>query len=190
TPHLDSGAGNRLAILAKYAAGDDHLFGARACIGDRFGVVRTDRVVPGSGVNRHRDAGQPCDHEMSALERYRVSSHGFLLTLLLLEAPCIRKAPISTGNDTRLQLTGDRLLSVAPWTNMPWKSQRQFTIWARVLRGARGQRHFVITFKGADMKLLYFNDFRLGVLKGDTVVDVTSVVQKIPHTGPGDLMNG
>jgi len=40
------------------------------------------------------------------------------------------------------------------------------------------------------MKLLYFNDFRLGVLKGDTVVDVTAVVQKIPHTGPGDLMNG
>jgi 2-keto-4-pentenoate hydratase/2-oxohepta-3-ene-1,7-dioic acid hydratase in catechol pathway len=40
------------------------------------------------------------------------------------------------------------------------------------------------------MKILYFNDFRLGVLKGDTVVDVTSVVQKIPHTGPGDLMNG
>jgi hypothetical protein len=40
------------------------------------------------------------------------------------------------------------------------------------------------------MKLVYFNDFRLGVLKGDTVVDVTSVVQKIPHTGPGDLMNG
>ena len=40
------------------------------------------------------------------------------------------------------------------------------------------------------MKILYFNDFRLGVLKGDTVVDVTSVVQNIPHTGPGDLMNG
>jgi 2-keto-4-pentenoate hydratase/2-oxohepta-3-ene-1,7-dioic acid hydratase in catechol pathway len=40
------------------------------------------------------------------------------------------------------------------------------------------------------MKLVYFNDFRLGVLKGDSVVDVTSVVQKIPHTGPGDLMNG
>ena len=40
------------------------------------------------------------------------------------------------------------------------------------------------------MKLAYFNDFRLGVLKGDTVVDVTSVVQKIPHSGPGDLMNG
>jgi 2-keto-4-pentenoate hydratase/2-oxohepta-3-ene-1,7-dioic acid hydratase in catechol pathway len=40
------------------------------------------------------------------------------------------------------------------------------------------------------MKLIYFNDFRLGVLKGDAVVDVTRVVQKIPHTGPGDLMNG
>jgi 2-keto-4-pentenoate hydratase/2-oxohepta-3-ene-1,7-dioic acid hydratase in catechol pathway len=40
------------------------------------------------------------------------------------------------------------------------------------------------------MKLLYFNDFRLGVLKGDSVVDVTAVVQNIPHTGPGDLMNG
>jgi len=40
------------------------------------------------------------------------------------------------------------------------------------------------------MKLVYFNDFRLGVLKGDGVVDVTPVVQKIPHTGPGDLMNG
>src|ERR1041384_5594058 len=40
------------------------------------------------------------------------------------------------------------------------------------------------------MKLVYFNDFRLGVLKGDAVVDVTPVVQKIPQTGPGDLMNG
>jgi 2-keto-4-pentenoate hydratase/2-oxohepta-3-ene-1,7-dioic acid hydratase in catechol pathway len=40
------------------------------------------------------------------------------------------------------------------------------------------------------MKLCYFNDYRLGVVKGDAVVDVTSVVQDIPHTGPGDLMNG
>ena len=39
------------------------------------------------------------------------------------------------------------------------------------------------------MKLVYFNDFRLGVLKGDAVVDVTHVVRKIPNTGPGDLMN-
>src|SRR5436309_1943700 len=41
------------------------------------------------------------------------------------------------------------------------------------------------------MKILYFNDFRLGVFKGDnSVVDVTAVVQDIPHTGPGDLING
>jgi 2-keto-4-pentenoate hydratase/2-oxohepta-3-ene-1,7-dioic acid hydratase in catechol pathway len=40
------------------------------------------------------------------------------------------------------------------------------------------------------MKLLFFDDFKLGVLKGDTVVDVSNVVRDIPHTGPGNLMNG
>lgn len=40
------------------------------------------------------------------------------------------------------------------------------------------------------MKLLYFNDFKLGVLNGDNVVDVTAAVQDIPHTGPHDLING
>src|SRR5256714_15170982 len=40
------------------------------------------------------------------------------------------------------------------------------------------------------MKLLYFNDFRLGVLKGDSVVDVSSVVQNVPHTHPGNLISG
>ena len=40
------------------------------------------------------------------------------------------------------------------------------------------------------MKLLYFDDFRLGVLKGDAVVDVTAQVRDIPHTGPHDLING
>jgi len=40
------------------------------------------------------------------------------------------------------------------------------------------------------MKLLHFDDFKLGVLKGDAVVDVSAEVQDIPHTGPGDLMNG
>lgn len=41
------------------------------------------------------------------------------------------------------------------------------------------------------MKLLYFDDYKLGVLKGDnTVADVSAVVQDIPHTGPGDLING
>ena len=40
------------------------------------------------------------------------------------------------------------------------------------------------------MKILYFDDFKLGVLKGDAVVDVSAEVKDIPHTGPGDLMNG
>ncbi len=40
------------------------------------------------------------------------------------------------------------------------------------------------------MKLLYFDDFKLGVLVGDSVVDVSSAVRDIPHTGPGDLING
>ena len=40
------------------------------------------------------------------------------------------------------------------------------------------------------MKIMYFNDFKLGIVKGDNVVDVTAVVQSIPHTGPGDLING
>jgi 2-keto-4-pentenoate hydratase/2-oxohepta-3-ene-1,7-dioic acid hydratase in catechol pathway len=40
------------------------------------------------------------------------------------------------------------------------------------------------------MKLMYFDDYKLGVVTGDTVVDVSSVVQDIPHTGPHDLING
>jgi len=40
------------------------------------------------------------------------------------------------------------------------------------------------------MKLVYFDDFKLGVLKGEAVVDVSAEVKDIPHTGPGDLMNG
>ena len=43
----------------------------------------------------------------------------------------------------------------------------------------------------SQMKILYFDDFKLGVLKGDnTVVDVSAVVQDIPHVGPRDLING
>ena len=40
------------------------------------------------------------------------------------------------------------------------------------------------------MKLLYFDDYKLGVLKGDSVVDVSAVVRDIPHLGPHDLING
>jgi len=41
------------------------------------------------------------------------------------------------------------------------------------------------------MKLLFFDDFKLGVMKGDSVVDVSQlVVHEIPHTGPHDLISG
>jgi 2-keto-4-pentenoate hydratase/2-oxohepta-3-ene-1,7-dioic acid hydratase in catechol pathway len=40
------------------------------------------------------------------------------------------------------------------------------------------------------MRLVMFNDYRLGVLRGDSVVDVSAAVADIPHTGPGDLMSG
>ena len=40
------------------------------------------------------------------------------------------------------------------------------------------------------MRLAYFDDFKLGVVKGDRVVDVSKVVKDIPHIGPHDLMSG
>src|SRR5215207_903645 len=40
------------------------------------------------------------------------------------------------------------------------------------------------------MKILYFDDYKLGVLKGDTVIDVSAVVKDIQHLGPHDLING
>ena len=40
------------------------------------------------------------------------------------------------------------------------------------------------------MKLAFFDDFKLGIVKGDHIVDVSAVVKDIPHTGPGDLMSG
>jgi 2-keto-4-pentenoate hydratase/2-oxohepta-3-ene-1,7-dioic acid hydratase in catechol pathway len=40
------------------------------------------------------------------------------------------------------------------------------------------------------MRLIFFDDFTLGVLTGDNVVDVTDVVADIPHTGPHNLING
>jgi len=39
------------------------------------------------------------------------------------------------------------------------------------------------------VKLLFFDDFRLGVLRGDEVVDVTSVTEEVPHQAPQDLIN-
>jgi len=40
------------------------------------------------------------------------------------------------------------------------------------------------------MKLLFFDDFKLGVLNGDAVVDVSQAVKDIPHLGPQDVING
>ncbi len=40
------------------------------------------------------------------------------------------------------------------------------------------------------MRICYFDDFKLGVVKGDGVVDVTDIVNDIPHTGPENLISG
>ena len=40
------------------------------------------------------------------------------------------------------------------------------------------------------MKLAYFDDFRLGVVVGDAVFDVSAVVKDIPHVVPQDIMAG
>lgn len=40
------------------------------------------------------------------------------------------------------------------------------------------------------MKLLHFgDDFQVGVVKGDTVVEITDIANEIPHGGPGDRFN-
>ena len=39
------------------------------------------------------------------------------------------------------------------------------------------------------MKLMVFNDDRVGVVRGDAVVDVTAAVSGVPHTGAGNLMS-
>lgn len=40
------------------------------------------------------------------------------------------------------------------------------------------------------MKLGFFDDYRLGVVNGDAIVDVMSAVADVPRLGPGDLING
>ena len=40
------------------------------------------------------------------------------------------------------------------------------------------------------MKLVFFDDFKLGVIKNGTVVDVSDAVAGIPHVGTHDLING
>lgn len=40
------------------------------------------------------------------------------------------------------------------------------------------------------MKFCYFNDYRLGVVKGSNVVDITDTVSHLPHRDTRDLING
>jgi 2-keto-4-pentenoate hydratase/2-oxohepta-3-ene-1,7-dioic acid hydratase in catechol pathway len=40
------------------------------------------------------------------------------------------------------------------------------------------------------MKLAFFDDFKLGVVTGDTIVDVSDVVKDIPRLGPQDVIRG
>jgi 2-keto-4-pentenoate hydratase/2-oxohepta-3-ene-1,7-dioic acid hydratase in catechol pathway len=40
------------------------------------------------------------------------------------------------------------------------------------------------------VKLLFFDDFRLGALRGDEVVDVSAAVRDIPSVGPHDVIAG
>jgi 2-keto-4-pentenoate hydratase/2-oxohepta-3-ene-1,7-dioic acid hydratase in catechol pathway len=40
------------------------------------------------------------------------------------------------------------------------------------------------------MKLAFFDDFKLGVVKDSAIHDLSSVVRDIPHVGPGDLISG
>jgi 2-keto-4-pentenoate hydratase/2-oxohepta-3-ene-1,7-dioic acid hydratase in catechol pathway len=40
------------------------------------------------------------------------------------------------------------------------------------------------------MKIGFFDDYRLGVILGNAIVDVSSAVAEIPRLGPHDLING
>ena len=69
------------------------------------------------------------------------------------------------------------------WPILPLQGRVAAELPQQALKPARNKREHT-------MKILYFDDFKLGVLKGDAVVDVSAVVKDIPHIGPGDLMNG
>lgn len=40
------------------------------------------------------------------------------------------------------------------------------------------------------MRILFFDDFKLGVLSGDSVIDLSNKISDIPMVGPHDLING
>src|SRR5437588_12156268 len=44
--------------------------------------------------------------------------------------------------------------------------------------------------QGADMKLAFFDDYKLGVVVGDKIVDVSAVTKGIKALGPQDVIRG
>ena len=40
------------------------------------------------------------------------------------------------------------------------------------------------------MKLVFFDDFKLGAVKGDNVVDLSAAAEHIPHVSPQDTLSG
>ena len=40
------------------------------------------------------------------------------------------------------------------------------------------------------MKLVFFDDFKLGAVKGDNVVDLSDAANHIPHVSPQDILSG
>ena len=40
------------------------------------------------------------------------------------------------------------------------------------------------------MKLVFFDDFKLGAVKGDNVVDLSAAAEHIPHVSPQDILSG
>ena len=40
------------------------------------------------------------------------------------------------------------------------------------------------------MKLVFFDDFKLGAVKGDNVVDLSGAAEHIPHVSPQDILSG
>ena len=40
------------------------------------------------------------------------------------------------------------------------------------------------------MKLVFFDDFKFGAMKGDSVVDLSDLVSDIPNVSPQDTLSG
>src|SRR5580698_10999325 len=63
---------------------------------------------------------------------------------------------------------------------------------ALTLRPAAGTRPYqpIKKLQGADMKLAFFDNYKLGVVVGDKIVDVSAVTKGIKALGPQDVIRG